>query len=256
MKILHLSFHRGCINDFNYVCDKLGHYVEVLSSIKECNTNKNLSTLTLPNAQHNNITHKRAEDYWNKYKDYFETFDCIVTSDTAPLSRIFLQNGWKKKLIIWICNRFDYANGYRGGFPDREYYDLIRKATTLPNVHLIGYTAFENYYCKHIRNIDIGGKVITPTGGISQTYNNFLEKPNLNNTLFVPPYHNDTKMMNLKQQLENIGLKAYTGKYNGPLDLTNYKAVVHIPYAWSNLAFFEMFQLGIVYFIPSIHLTL
>ena len=31
-----------------------------------------------------------------------------------------------------------------------------------------------------------------------------------------------------------------------------YKAVVHIPYAWSNLAFFEMFQLPIVYFIPSI----
>ena len=69
MKILHLSFHRGCINDFNYVCDKFGYNVEVLSSIKECNTNKDLSTLTLPNAQHYNITHKRAEYYWNKYKD-------------------------------------------------------------------------------------------------------------------------------------------------------------------------------------------
>ena len=46
-------------------------------------------------------------------------------------------------------------------------------------------------------------------------------------------------MMNLKNQIEMLGFKAYTGKYDGPCDLTNYKAVVHIPYAWSNLAFFE-----------------
>ena len=74
-----------------------------------------------------------------------------------------------------------------------------------------------------------------------------------NDTLFVPPYHNDTIMMNLKRKLETLGFNAYTGRYNGPMDLTNYKAVVHIPYAWSNLAFFEMFQLGIVYFIPTIN---
>lgn len=249
MKILHLSHHKGCINDFNYVCKQLNIQCEVLSSLKECNTNQNLMSLALPNGQHYNITDKRAEYYWNKYKDYFNTFDCIITSDTAPLSRIFLQNNWKKKLIIWICNRFDY---WHSGHADYDYYKTIKQATTLSNVNLIGYTAFENFYCKHIKNIDIGNTVITPTGGISEIYNNFIKKTELNDTLFAPPYHNDTIMMNLKNKLEELGFKAYSGKYNGPYDLTNYKAVVHIPYAWSNLAFFEMFQLGIIYFIPSI----
>jgi len=239
MKLLHLSFHKGCINDLQYICDRLGYQCEVFSPNTEWNTNKTLPSLAEPDCQHYNITHERALKYWNTYKDYFDRFDCIVTSDTSPLSRIFLQNGWNKKLIIWICNRFDYAHGSDSGFPDKEYYDLIKKATTLPNVHLIGYTAFENIYAE-MKGIDIGRRVIRPSGGISDVYNNHKHKykPELKNTLFVPPYHNDTIMMNLKNQLEIMGLQAYTGRYDGPYDLTNYKAVVHIPYAWSNLAFF------------------
>ena len=30
----------------------------------------------------------------------------------------FLQNNWEKKLIIWVCNRFDYAHGSKSGFPE------------------------------------------------------------------------------------------------------------------------------------------
>lgn len=251
MKLLHLSFHKGCINDFNYICEKLNYDYEILSYDKELNSNKELPPLQEENAQHYNITHNRAEKYWNIYKDYFNKFDCIITSDTAPLSRIFLQNGWSKKLIIWVCNRFDYAHGSNSGFPDKEYYELINNCKFKSNVEIIGYTLFENIYAK-MKNIDIGDKVIQPSGGIYGVYNNNTNKKELNDVLFVPPYHNDTIMMNLKSQIEMLGFKAYTGKYDGPCDLTNYKAVVHIPYAWSNLAFFEMFQLGIVYFIPSI----
>ena len=86
----------------------------------------------------------------------------------------------------------------------------------------------------------------------SETYKNFTSKPELHNTFFIPPYHNDTIMMNLSEKIKELGYNSYSGKYNGPMDLLNYKAVIHIPYAWSNLAFFEMFSLGIVYFIPTI----
>lgn len=254
MKILHLSFHKGCINDFNYVCKQLGIECHILSSILECNTNKCIDHICETNAQHYNMTSRRASYYWNKYKDYFEEFDCIVTSDTAPLSRIFLQNGWNKPLIIWICNRFDYSNRpvIGGIFPDKGYIKLLQDATKNPKVHIVGYTAFENYYAK-LRGIETKNIVIKPTGCISEIYQNNTELNNqLNNTLFVPPYHNDTKLMNLQNKLKDLGFEAYCGKYNGPYDLCNYKAVVHIPYAWSNLAFFEMFQLGIVYFIPSL----
>ena len=57
--------------------------------------------------------------------------------------------------------------------------------------------------------------------------------------------------MNLSQKLNSIGIPNYTGRYNGPLELRDFKGVIHIPYAWSNLALFEALQLGIIYFIPS-----
>jgi len=61
--------------------------------------------------------------FGNLHKDYFDTFDVIVTSGTAPLHESFLQNGWTKPLIIWICNRFDYCDyaSLDCNFPDQEY---------------------------------------------------------------------------------------------------------------------------------------
>jgi hypothetical protein len=252
MKILHLSFHKGCINEFNYICDKLGYECHVLSQILEWNTNKLIQPIFEDDNQQYNITKDRANKYWKLYETYFNDFDSIITSDTAPLSRIFLQNNWNKPLIICICNRFDYSHGCNSGFPDKEYYTLFKQSYLKNKIKIIGYTEFENYYCKAIRGVDIGNSVITPCGGISELYKNFISKPELNNTFFIPPYHNDTIMMNLPEKIKELGYNSYSGKYNGPMDLLNYKAVIHIPYAWSNLAFFEMVSLGIIYFVPSI----
>ena len=238
MKVLHLSLHKGCINDINYIFNKLNIDIEYMFFFNETYTD---------HRPYYKMTQNQANIFWNKYKEYFHKFDCIITSDTAPLSRIFLKNNWSKKLIIWICNRFDYA--VEG---DQHYYNLFREAYNKSNINIIGYTMFENIYCKHIRGVEVGNNVITPCGNISETYHKFVEKKELNDIIFVPPYHNDNKMMNLSAQLTNIGIKNFNGRYDGPMDLLNYKAVVHIPYAWSNLAFFEAFHLGIVYFIPSI----
>jgi hypothetical protein len=250
MKILHISFHKGCINDINYICKHFGIECEILSQSHEFNTNKDIQSLWESNNQHYNITHDRAKKYWDRYKDYFEQFDCIITSDTAPLSRIFLQNNWQKKLIIWICNRFDYTHReIPVDFPDKEYYDLFRKATQMPNVYVIGYTKYENIYCEKF-GINVNN-VIQPSGGISNVYNNLTKNSELNNKLFVVPYHNETKMMNLVEHIQNMKIDVAFGRYNGPIDLLNYKAIIHIPYAVSNLALFEIFQIGLVYFIPS-----
>ena len=48
-----------------------------------------------------------------------------------------------------------------------------------------------------------------------------------------------------------MGIKVFNGRYNGPKDLAEFAGVIHIPYAWSNLALLEAIQLGIVFFIPS-----
>ena len=241
-KILHLSFHNGCHNDLTYIANKLNFKLSFLA-FDDYTKGKY------------NIGHQRAEKYWHKNKEYFETFDIIITSDTAPISRVFLQNNWKKKLIIWINNRFDYCDEATNdcNFPDSEYYDLFKKATTMDNVTIIGYTPFENYYCKVFRNIDIGNNVIKPIGKVSSVYasNSSIDIEDKSLTFFVGPYHNDNLMMNLPEKLRSLGLKIYNGRFNGPNDLANFKGVIHIPYAWSNYTFFESFHLGIIYFIPA-----
>ena len=248
LKVLHISFHKGCQNDIEYLSKKLNFELEFMpysdDTVKGCDVY--------------NINHERALNNWNKNKNYYNSFDIIITSDTAPLSRIFLQNNFQKKLIIWICNRFDYAHqpeATKVGFPDQEYYDLINDVKNRPNVSIIGYTPFENYYANHIRKLDIGDECIKPIGQISDIYNTYTSTTieNKQNTFIIGPYHNDNIMIDLKSKVESLGIKVFNGRYNGPKDLAEFAGVIHIPYAWSNLALFEAIQQKIVIFIPSLN---
>src|SRR5690348_2031529 len=160
LKILHLSFHKGCLHEFSGIakqleCDVESWFIPDLPA-------KLFDVTSRGNALYN-ITHERAERIWNRHKKLFESFDAILVSDTAPLSRIFLQNGWKKPLIIWVCNRFDYCDhaSLDGDFPDQEYYELFKQAIQRKNVFVIPYTAFEKYYAKS-KHIQINNFVITP----------------------------------------------------------------------------------------------
>lgn len=246
LKVLHISFHKGCQNDIEYISKKLNFNLEFIAYSDE----------SVKGGDVYNITHERAKNNWNKYKDYYNSFDIIITSDTAPLSRIFLQNNFEKKLIIWICNRFDYAHqpdAKKIGFPDKEYYDLINDVKNRKNVSIIGYTPFENYYANNIRNLSIGNECIKPIGQIGEVYNNYIstEVENKKNTFIISPYHNENIYMNLENKIKSLNIKCYSNKYNGPKDLSEFAGVIHLPYAWSNLAFFEALHLSIIYFIPS-----
>jgi hypothetical protein len=242
-----LSFHKGCQNDIEYICNKLNFDLEFKIFDDGISTG---------NSRYN-ISKEKANMCWEKYKDYFNTFDIIITSDTAPISRVFLQNDFKNQLIIWVCNRFDYfdAGSLDCDFPDKDYYTLLRNVKNKPNVSIVGYTPFENIYAKIFKNVDIGEKVIKPIGKVAKTYQNILytNVENKQKQFFVPPYHNDNIMMNLCSKLNELNIPNYNNRYNGPLDLKDYKGIIHIPYAWSNLALFENFQQHIVYFIPSIN---
>ncbi len=202
-----------------------------------------------------NIGHERAKRIWALHHDFFNSFDVILTSDTAPLSRIFLQNGWKKPLIIWICNRFDYYDGASldCNFPDAEYYQLFANACKQPNVSMIGYTAYEHRYAK-LKGINTGTRLIKPTGLCTNPRldSAIPSKIVKSETFFLPPYHNETNFMNASNYYTQLGIKNYCGKYNGPKDLEEFKAIIHLPYAWSNFALFENLHLGIPYLIPSV----
>ena len=245
MKVLHISFHRGCQNDIEYVAKQLQFELEFMNYTCD---------LSVGNDKYN-ITHEKAEYQWNKYKDYYNQFDVIITSDTAPISRIFLQNNFQKKLLIWICNRFDYADGGpTERFPDKEYYDLIHTAKDRPNVKIIGYTAFENYYANHIKQLAIGNDIIKPIGKVADLYATYQSTvvDHKSSVYIIGPYHNDNIMMNLREKAESLGITVYNGRYNGPRDLAEFAGMIHIPYAWSNLALFETIQMEVPYFIPSL----
>lgn len=257
IKALHISFHRGCIKDLDYVFKQLKKTstdsIELEHLFPLDKAPYWFDGYAKGNAIYN-IGHRRAEAIWHKHKDYFNSFDLIITSDTAPLSRIFLQNNWHKPLIIWVCNRIDYCDkdSLDCSFPDPEYYQLLRKATQLPNVKIISYTPFEHIYARS-KGVEIGTHVIKPCGAPQEKPVSSLipEDVQRSETFFIPPYLNDTSFINLAALCERMGIKVFRGRYNGPGDLYDFKGIIHLPYAWSNLALFENWHNGLVYFIPS-----
>jgi hypothetical protein len=240
LRFLHLSFHKGCNSEINYVFTKLGHTVEEMR-FDDGETKGN---------DIYRVTRDRAQKSWEKYKDYYDSFDGIITSDTCPTSRPFLQNNWSKLLIIWVCNRFDYS--VEG---DQTFYDLLRSIPNRKNVYICGNTAIENVYSKQLRNVDITDFVIKPLGknifskDLYKTYKEGGEEK-----FFVPVYENETKYMNLSAKLNEFGIKNNNGeRFKDHIsELLEYKGIVCIPYAWSTITFFEVIQLGIVYFVPSV----
>uniref|UniRef100_A0A6C0E202 Glycosyltransferase n=1 Tax=viral metagenome TaxID=1070528 RepID=A0A6C0E202_9ZZZZ len=237
MKLLHVNFHKGCESDIAYVFKKLGHTVESWRFDDGETYDDNIYK----------ITYNRAQKCWDKHQHFFNTFDGIITSDTCPTSRPFLQNNWSKLLIIWVCNRFDYA--VEG---DTLFYELLRTIPNRSNVYIIGYTIFENIYFKQIRNIHVTDLVIKPIGkniisdGLCQNYNN------KENIFYVPTYENETKFMNLSEKLSKLGIQNKCERYSHVSELLEYKGIICLPYAWSTLTFFEVMQLGIVYFVPTL----
>jgi len=252
LRILHLTFHRSCLNEIESIAKELG--LDVEHCFVPDLPPKYFDGVTQGNALYN-IDHERAERIWNKHKRLFEDFDAVLVSDTAPLSRIFLQNQWKKPLIIWICNRFDYYDGASLDchFPDQEYYELFKSAAKQENVTIIAYTAFEHYYAKS-KGIDTGNLIITPCcPKIKQAAQSSIPASiEKENTFFLPPYHNEKYFMDFSTFCTQLGIRNYCGRYNGAADLQQFKGIIHLPYTWSSFAFFEMMQLGIPYFVPTI----
>jgi hypothetical protein len=248
MKFLHLTFHKGCELEIEYAFTKLGHDVTVMRF--DDGFTEPFGTPFVRSKIYE-VTHERAEKSWAKYKDYYLSFDAIITSDTCPVSRTFLQNGWTKPLLIWICNRFDYAmlpEQY-----DPEFYALLRDIVNRPNVRIFGNAHIENLYSTQIKGVNVGDFIIKPIGknkqsaALTKTY--AIDDKCM---FYIPPYHNETKLMNLSEHLTALGIENRCERFAEHIsELLAYKGSICIPYAWSTIVFFERLQLGIVTFIPT-----
>lgn len=118
---------------------------------------------------------------------------------------------------------------------------------------MVAYTAFEHAYAKK-KGVKTGNLTITPCapGPVQPLVHSYIPSEiQKEETFFLPPYSNETLFMDFSAHCASLGIPNYCGRYNGPADLKDFKGIIHLPYAWSNLAFFENIALGIPYFVPS-----
>ena len=180
MKILLLTFHYGCANSIRYYLNKFYNNF-TLDVIFIYEQYKDL----LPEAGHYNdlylMDSYKAKKIWEKKSKYFNKFDLIITSDTVPLSRIFLENNFNKKLIIWVCNRFDYATHanitMKSNFPDKDYYNLIKKSLLKINVKIVFYSLFDCIYMSRKLKININPTILEPIIDVNE-FKNIIIKNN------------------------------------------------------------------------------
>ncbi len=256
-RVLHLSLHKGCIAEI----EQLGRFMGwELTTWNPFSSRQSAAHFLAHQSEHPmcvyNMTHDRAERVYKAHIAYFNSFDFIMTSDTAQLSRIFLQNGWKKPLIIWVCNRFNYCVGpdSKQGF-DKEYYDLFRIAMQMPNVRVVSYTPFEHYYAA-LHGVDIRPLMIKPIGSQKGVCSRSAVPQHISKaeTLFIYPGYpgcDKTQLNYIVNQCASLNFPTYSGAYNGADDLADFKGVIYFPYQASNLVFFENIQRGIIHFVPS-----
>lgn len=240
MKLLHITFHSGTASEIDYAFQKLGHEITTLRFDDGETTDDQLYY----------IHFNRAQKFWLKYQYYIYEFDGVITSDTCPTSRAFLQNNYNKLLIIWICNRFNYYMHPK----DVHYLDLLRSVRDRKNVFIVGNALLETYYIA-TKNVDINHNVIRPIGknftptDLKKDYNEITP---LSETFFVPGYYNETVYMKLSDTLTALGIPHEQRRFKDHTELSQFKAVITLPYAWSTIAFFERIQLGMVQFVPSL----
>jgi len=253
-KILHISHHVGCMRDHAYVYHTLGFEYEFWKF-----TN-NLFR----------ITKDVADNIWNEKKEYFNSFDFIVTSDTAPLSRIFMENikELKPKVVVWICNRFDY-NMER----DASFYAIFNKIAIehTDKFKIVPYSDFEAIWC-NIKGIAPIIKCITPIGinpreldvkidCLKAFKGKYVNDPNakmhyndeseLSDKMFIPIYGNDNGFFHLKTIFDANNIPYFNGGYEHPKDLCHCKGMVTFPDAFSKLITFETIQNEVIVFLPS-----
>jgi len=295
-RVLHLSFHLG-----------LRREVEAIA----CLLNITIDYEDFPAAGRDsnfkyNLDREHATRIWRAHGERWrQNYDVVITSDTAPISRVFLEERrWVgKRLIVWICNRFDYHHApAEHGFPDPDFYDLMRQAgngSMGGAVRLVANTEFERRYAA-VKGVGISEAVVTPIGLASSDVcrapapsyisapgeavrsaglalelgGGFKEATDIpivdpSEMMFLPARGNEvymegmclflgiscnTKVGSLAEWTTRLALTRNNGfpnLYRDARELTRYKAVLHVPYSWSTLAFWEFLQAGLVVVVPT-----
>ena len=231
------------------------------------------------------FSRERSECLWrnSSLRAYLDRFDLVIVADTTAIARPMLQAGWpgrgsSARLLLWVCNRFDY-----GVVADAEYYALFR---ALPErVSVVAYTPFELEYARALRGVDLdAAATIRPIGLFAPPATATAPAASIEGaaggppaaaerarTFFLVPKVNEARL-GLKEALQQLGVLAWTpgtwphtaGRWAGEACdascasrvVGSFRATIHVPYAPSTFALFEQAQAGKLTFVPSVGLML
>jgi len=211
------------------------------------------------------ITEAIAHQLWNTYKDLYQSYDIILTSDTVALSYIFLLHleELKPHLIILNCNRYSYAMEHEPKFTQLLQMVQNNAAKYLSKVTYIPYTDFERIWCGK-NQIYLHERAIMPIGKYTKHINDANDildcfKPtdtqyrtkDIGETIFLQNYHNYSQFMNLSKYLYDNCISVDKGSYVNLEEIKAYKAMVVLPDQFSKYFTYESIQEDIVVFMPS-----
>ena len=252
-KVLHLSHHYGCLKDHQYVCKNLGIELTNMFSIWDKVIPKNCYR----------ITKQIACQIWNTHKDYFNSYEYILVSDTSPLSRIFLENisEFKGTLIVWVCNRFNYDM-----YDDVSYNNLFAESIQFDNVIVIPYTEFERVWARNF-GVNIIEETINPIGvSIDEPLSEYdtqdmigfdgsYDVSKKEGDVLVSRYHNDVLFQDSCEIFKSYNLVSERCKYkgfSGLKDLSkNFHSYFILPEQYSKLVAFELMNIQLPVILPS-----
>ena len=107
LKVLHISFHKGCQNDIEYLSKKLNFNLTFME-YDDNNLSKGLDKY--------NVTHEKALASWNKHKDYYNSFDItkLITNINSPkkTSSIIFDKLNNLPIKQVVSNDIDLKSGY------------------------------------------------------------------------------------------------------------------------------------------------
>ena len=247
LNVAHYSNHVGAIRDLEYIFSELGVRHKTFLLLKY------------------DVTQEWAQQYYDDHADEINSYDIIFTSDTPPLSRIFLQNlnTLQPRIVVWVCNRFDYKV-----WGDKGYYSLLNSTLQRHDskVLFIPYTEYEKVDSRYRLGIDIDKtSTITPHGLQLETEVFQQKAKDLYGAgspaplesdfkpIFITRYENDQVNVNVPSLLKHGNIPHISGAYAHPKELQRYAAVITFPDAMSKFLTFETIQYGIPVILPSMN---
>lgn len=232
-KILHISSHAGAVKEWLAMAVRIG--VNITHMFPEWGYN---------------VDQKLADEIWEKHKDYFNSFDIILVSDTSAHTRILIRGGFKKPVITWVLIMIDYSDEASNNteFPNDGYLDEVNGAPD--NFKYIFWDECQLDYALN-KGCRVGAD-ITPSIGIGvDTLDTNVDQMRYGGRFYIPDYSNETEYMNLKGVCDTLQIPVVNDRFYSSIELQYSNGIICIPYTVRTLSLMENIRLGIPYFIPS-----